>query len=386
MTFPQTALNIGVVGAGGFANFAARCFVEVSGIRIVAVTDTNHASASAMAQAFGATAHADFAGFLADDAIDLVYIATPPALHFEQSRAALEAGKHVICEKPAALATHEAEMLVALAKARGRLYVVNLMQRYNPLFDAVKAIVDDKLLGEFTHGFFENYASDEFLNASHWFWDDAQSGGIFIEHGVHFFDLFAGWLGAGEPIYAAKWQRPGVAAGVFDRVVALVNYAAGPVSFYHGFDQPKALDRQELRLQFERGDVTLYGWVPVRLRLTGLLDLPRMAQLARLLPEAEIAVLGADGTETRWTPDHPGEGGAHAATGRFKPIGYDHAVRIAWGHDDQKMEVYAQLLKKMIADQRAWIADPTIERVTNATNAVESLRIAERAAAMARVF
>ena len=81
---------------------------------------------------------------------------------------------------------------------------------------------------------------------------------------MHFFDLFSGWLGQGELIYAAKWKRPDSEAELYDRVMAVVNYPKGPVSFYHGFDQPKILDRQEMRLQFERGDVTLHGWIPVK--------------------------------------------------------------------------------------------------------------------------
>ena len=390
MTASVISLNIGIVGAGGFANFAAKCFVMVDGIKIVAVADTNLSAASTLAGAFGATAYQDFNKFLDDDRIDLVYIATPPSLHFQQSRLALLAGKHVICEKPAALSTRDAEDLVDLAKAKKKLYVVNLMQRYNPLFTTVKKIVDDKILGDFTHGYFENYASDEFLDESHWFWNDVQSGGIFIEHGVHFFDLFSGWLGHGELIYAAKWHRPDVAADVYDRVLALVNYRKGPVSFYHGFDQPKVLDRQEMRLQLERGDVTLYGWVPVRLKLTGLLDLAQIHDIQSLMPESEVRILGADGIEITWTSDSRSNRStvqpAHSAKGRFKAIGYDHRVTIGQGDEGQKMHVYAELLKKMIMDQRAWILDCSKKRVIDETNAVESLRIAERAASVAINF
>jgi predicted dehydrogenase len=390
MTISDTILHIGIVGAGGFASFAAKCFVMVEGIKIVAVADTNHSSAINLAGEFGATAYHDLESLLTDDRVDLVYIATPPSLHFQQSKSALLAGKHVICEKPAALSTQDAETLVELAQAKNRLYVVNLMQRYNPLYSLVKQIIDQNILGEFTHGYFENYACDEFLDESHWFWNDDQSGGIFIEHGVHFFDLFSGWLGDGKLIYAAKWQRPGVTTGVLDRVMALVNYPKGPVSFYHGFDQPKALDRQEMRLQFERGDVTLYGWVPVRLRLTGLLDKSQIEDIRTLLPEAEIGLLEADGIETTWTSELGNDllsgDPAYSAKGRFKAIGYDHHVIIRHGADDQKMGVYADLLKKMIEDQRAWILDNTVRPITNGINAVESLRIAEIANENAIIF
>ena len=68
----------------------------------------------------------------------------------QQSKMALLAGKHVICEKPAALKSREAEELVALARSRNLLYVVNLMQRYNPLYEIVKKIIEENIWGIFS--------------------------------------------------------------------------------------------------------------------------------------------------------------------------------------------------------------------------------------------
>src|ERR1700683_5573210 len=132
-------LHIGVVGAGGFAKFAVTAFLRVPGVKVVAVTDIDPAAA----QGFNITIYKDLEDLLTNAPVQLIYIATPPYLHFAQSRMALLAGKHVICEKPAALAVSEAEALAQLARANDLLYVVNLMQRYNPLFDIVKTIVDD---------------------------------------------------------------------------------------------------------------------------------------------------------------------------------------------------------------------------------------------------
>jgi hypothetical protein len=58
-----------------------------------------------------------------------------------------------------------------------------------------------------------------------------------------------------------------------------VLYKDGIVNFYHGFDQPKILDRQQMRLQFERGEITLYEWVPVKMRLHGLLTNEQLHRL-----------------------------------------------------------------------------------------------------------
>src|SRR5262249_13313426 len=199
----------------------------------------------------------------------VVSIATPPFLHHPQAMAALEAGKHVIVEKPLALTVGQAAELIAVARRRDRLLVANLMQRYNPLFDAVRRLVEARALGEVLHGSFENYASDENLPARHWFWDRGKSGGIFVEHGVHFFDLFAGWLGPGRVEAAQIGARPG--AAIEEHAHATVRYGGEAMTnFYHGFHQAGRMDRQELRPLFERGGVTLSDWVPSPARIHGV--------------------------------------------------------------------------------------------------------------------
>lgn len=367
-------LTLGIVGTGGFAAFAARAFLKVDGIQIKAVSDIDQASASQLAKEIDARVFADYSQLLQDKDIELVYIATPPFLHHAQSKQALEAGKHVICEKPAALLTSEAEELATFARSKNLLYTVNLMQRYNPLYASVKTIIDEKWLGDFVHGFFENYASDEKLVESHWFWDEEKSGGIFIEHGVHFFDMFAGWFGPGQFIHSMEIARSGVNQKVVDRVQAIVSYQDSPVNFYHGFNQPKVLDRQELRLQFDRGDITLYEWVPVKIRLHALLTFEQLDKIKNLFPGA-IVELHSDPS-----------GQDYKIRGKFKEITYDSVVTITAGDIADKMERYEQLVISMLKDQWAWIKDPSHTRLIDDKNAVESLRVAEEARKRAVTF
>lgn len=365
-------LTIGIVGAGGFALFAAKAFLQVEGITIKAINDIDEFAALQFASEVDALYYQDYDQLLADEEINLIYIATPPYLHAIQSRLALHAGKHVICEKPAAIKTSDAEELAAYAQKNNLLYTVNLMQRYNPLYAVVKNIIQEKWLGDFVHGFFENYASDEKLIPAHWFWDEEKSGGIFIEHGVHFFDMFQGWFGEGKLIHAMMIGREGSKGKVVDRVQAVVLYGDNPVNFYHGFNQPKVLDRQELRLQFDRGDITLYEWVPVKIRMHGLFTSGQMDQIATLFPDASIEF-------QHNTPDQK-------VKGKFKDIRYDTLATITSGNIEDKMGRYEQLVISMIIDQWAWIGDRAHQRIINDKNAVESLRIAEEATIKASRF
>jgi len=334
---------------------------------VVAVSDVKANAAIALGQELKLRVYDSVDQLFTDKGIDLIYIATPPGSHYTLSKQALLAGKHVICEKPAALKVVEAIELVTLAKTRHLLYVVNLMQRYNPLFDIVLSIVQEKLLGGFLHGFFENYASDEFLSPAHWFWDEQASGGIFIEHGVHFFDLFAGWLGKGKVVSALQLQRPDWQTSIIDRVQATVLYEDGFVNFYHGFDQPKILDRQEMKLQFEHGEITLHEWVPVKMRIEGLVkevELERLFEISNQLNISKRDIKNWPGSSTR---------------GRFKEIHFDAQVCIEFENKLGKDELYQAMLTGMIKDQWAWIRDKTHLPVIDGSNAVTSLSLAEQA-------
>jgi predicted dehydrogenase len=367
----KNELNIGIIGTGSFAAFAARAFLKTGEIKIIAVSDLDERAGKQLAGELDAKFYREYEELLENHEIELVYIATPPFLHFEISKNALLAGKHVICEKPAALKTNEAEELKTLAVKLKLLYVVNLMQRYNPLYKVVQKIVDEKILGDFLHGFFENYASDENLSKEHWFWDETKSGGIFIEHGVHFFDMFSGWLGEGKIVSALQIHRENGKAAIYDRVQATILYRLGVVNFYHGFDQPKILDRQEMRLQFERGDITLYGWIPVKIRLHGLLKEEELKTLGKLIGQSSIV---------KHNKSQPG----NKVRGKFVDIDFDSHVTIESVYSSKKERRYQQMLTDMLCDQLSWIKDNEHIRAINENNAVESIRMAEHAKEVAQ--
>lgn len=366
-------LNIGVVGAGGFSAFAIDAFLKISGVRIIAITDIKKENAIQIAKKCDAIVANDIDTLLQNENIGLIYIATPPFLHYEQSKKALLAGKHVICEKPAALKTSQAEELRSLASSSQLLYVVNLMQRYNPLYDIVTKIIKEKVFGNFLHGFFENYASDENLSAEHWFWDVTRSGGIFIEHGVHFFDMFSGWLGKGEVVNALQLHRKET-ENIIDRVQATVLYKNGTVNFYHGFDQPKILDRQEMRLLFEQGEITLYGWIPVKMKLHALVTDKQLQYLQELTGQSKLVY--DDNVHTK-------DG---KVKGRFTQIIFDKEITVEFGNVQDKQKTYQQALINILTDQWKWIKDHSHKRKIDGSNAVSSLRMAEAARKISKNF
>jgi predicted dehydrogenase len=366
----EPGIRIGALGAGGFGLYALQHFTQIPGVRLVGMAATHREAALAMARRFDVANLQDEDELLRRDDIDLVYISTPPFLHYTQAIKALRAGKHVICEKPLATDLKDADQMIALAHEKRLLVIANLMQRYNPLYDSLRKIIESNVLGEFLHGYFENYASDEGLPKEHWFWDRRRSGGIFIEHGVHFFDMFAGWLGKGVVISAQRTRRPG--GDIEEQVNCTVRYPNGAlVNFYHGFTQPSRLDRQEVRLLFERGDITLEEWVPTHGRILAAVDETSTRQLVELFPNAKLDITNVYAGEQR------------AAFGRHKKLDLYQKVQISFGAGTDKMIRYGELLRSVFRDQFKWICDRNHQRILTEENGRESLAMAIQATVLA---
>jgi predicted dehydrogenase len=361
-------VGIGIIGFGGFATFAAQQFAQVPGISLRAIASTNREGAMKAAARFGLPDVKEIDALLAMRDVDLIYIATPPFLHHEQALRALRAGKHVVVEKPLALENAEADELVTLAREKKLLMTTNLMQRYNPLYAQIAQLVKSQLLGNVLHGYFENYACDEGLGPQHWFWDRTKSGGIFTEHGVHFFDMFAGWLGEGRIESASRVLRPG--SGIEEQVYCTARYGDVPVNFYHGFTQAGRMDRQEMRLLFERGDVTLHEWVPTKAVIRTALDEASTKTLCEIFPHARVDV------ETLYADNERSLSARHKKYEAYQKITLTSAP-------STKMTLYGDLLRFMLTDQMAYLSDPSHRRIIDESNGRESLRMSAEASRLA---
>lgn len=362
-------VRIGVIGCGSFALFALQQFAQVPEVELAGMSGTRREAAHAAARRFGMGEVQEVEEMVARSDIDLVYVATPPFLHHPQAMQALRAGKHVICEKPLALTVEQADEMMEAARQKDLLLAADLMQRYSFLFRAVREVAESKVLGEPLHGYFENYASDQGLGPDHWFWDRRKSGGIFVEHGVHFFDMFAGWFGRGTVECAQRSLRPG--SGVEEQVQCAVRYPGGTlVNFYHGFHQPHRMDRQELRIVFERGSVTLEGWIPTLAGVHAVVDEAGTRRLCEIFPNATL-----DATEVY-------SGRDRACRARGRELDVYQKIDLTWGAGVAKLKRYGELLRAFARDQVAWVRDRSHRRVVTAQNGRESLARAREADAL----
>jgi predicted dehydrogenase len=125
---PKGKLRAAVVGAGVFGRLHMAKYEGLPGVELVAIADPNEVSRSAAELKFGVTAYADWRALKGK--VDLVSICSPASTHAEIVRGFLEAGAHVLVEKPIATNLREAEELIALAAAKGRVLTVGHQERF----------------------------------------------------------------------------------------------------------------------------------------------------------------------------------------------------------------------------------------------------------------
>ena len=125
-------LNIGVIGAGVWGKNHIRVISEIGSANLIRVADLEENSLNGLSKTFKIDVTKDYKDILNDSEIEAVSICTPASTHYKIIKDALEAGKHVLVEKPLALNSKDGEELVELAKDKGRILMVGHIFRFNP--------------------------------------------------------------------------------------------------------------------------------------------------------------------------------------------------------------------------------------------------------------
>ncbi|WP_371187913.1 Gfo/Idh/MocA family protein [Thalassotalea maritima] len=142
----------GIVSAGNISHTFAKDIIYAKNADLVAVAARQLSAASAFASQYHiGKAYQGYEALFADPDVDAVYISTPHTLHFDNAKAALLAGKHVLCEKPITTSPEHLLQLSALAKQQGLFLMEAMWTYFLPAIQQAKQWVDDGRIGDVTH-------------------------------------------------------------------------------------------------------------------------------------------------------------------------------------------------------------------------------------------
>lgn len=223
-------IRFAILGCGVIGDVHARAIAELPELcELVALCDVNPTRAEEYAKKYNVKAYSDYAEMLRDSKIDAVSICTPSGMHADQAIAAIEAGKHVLCEKPMALTTADAiRIREAEARSDKKLSVIFQM-RYTEDIQYLKKVIEDGMLGQLTFcDLYMKYWRDEsYFKVSPWRGTfKMDGGGALMNQGIHGIDIMHYLLGAPK-LLTAKVKTLVHNIETEDTAVAAVEYPSG---------------------------------------------------------------------------------------------------------------------------------------------------------------
>lgn len=194
-------VGLGLIGCGGMGQGHLGSLKHVAEARVVAVADPHETNRShAVAQYVPeAKAFSDYRELLELDEVDAVLIAIPNSLHAEATIASLEAGKHVLCEKPMATTVTDCDRMIDAAQRSAKVLQIGLELRYSPVFRKMEELAGAKVFGEVCMMWCREFREPFGKKVGDWMVQQRFSGGSLNEKDCHHFDLF-NWIIGAEPV------------------------------------------------------------------------------------------------------------------------------------------------------------------------------------------
>ncbi|MBC1561091.1 Gfo/Idh/MocA family protein [Listeria booriae] len=198
-------LKIGIIGCGGIANGKHMPSLKsVAEAKMVAFCDIVEERAVKAKADFGdvnASVYTDYKELLADKTIDVIHVCTPNISHAEISIAAMEAGKHVMCEKPMAKSTEEAQSMIDASKKTGKKLTIGYQNRFRKDSQFLQEVCANNELGEIYYAKAKAIRRRAVPTWGVFLDEEAQGGGPLIDIGTHALDLTLWMMDNYKPKY-----------------------------------------------------------------------------------------------------------------------------------------------------------------------------------------
>lgn len=378
--------NIGIIGYGGFGKFLHNAWNQPGSVRVAAVADK---MADAMHGLNGVKTFTDWREMLLEKDIDVVAIVTEPATHETIATACMEAGKHVLIEKPLAITLSDAEKIRQTRDRTGAVAAIDFIMRFNPLLQALQGFTRQEIFGKLRRVDVENYAQDEQLPPAHWFWHPGRSGGILIEHAVHFIDLVHFFAPAKlQTVNGLKHNRNPQQE---DQIMANALYEGGLIAtHYHSFARPGFFETTRIKLAYDIADIELHGWIPLGGTLKALVNSHTKQTLLACpffqLDDTTSIENASDESRPKGWGATGNPGNTDRRTVRSGGISYEvnEIVTGRFRMYQSKQEVYADCVRASLVDVLKKIENPAHQLSASLETGMASLEVAVRATESAR--
>lgn len=252
-------LSIGIIGTGNISRAHLHAYLQFpEEVQVVALADIEPGKAETARAEFAldrARVYEDATTMLASEHLDLVSIATPPGTHCELSVQALEAGVHVIVEKPMAPSLEECDRMLEAQRRSGKLLSVIAQNRFRDDMAQLKAVLDSGRIGRIAHA---RIASAWWRGRAYYdlWWRGtwaSEGGGPTLNHAIHHIDLALWLLGRPQAVAAMMTNAGHDNAEVEDLSVALLQYERGLAELtssvvHHGEQQEIIVQGEHARI------------------------------------------------------------------------------------------------------------------------------------------
>ena len=217
-------LRWGILGTGNIASQFARGLEALPEHELVGVGSRSQASADRFGEQFDVShRHASYEALAADAEVDAVYIATPHHLHRDNSILCLEAGKHVLCEKPFTINAAQAEEVIAVARQRGLFLMEAMWTRFFPIMVRLRALLAEGVIGDLLM-LQSDFGFRIRFNPEHRLFDPAMGGGATLDVGVYPISLASMLFGAPKEIRSLAHLGQ---TGVDEQAAMILGYEGG---------------------------------------------------------------------------------------------------------------------------------------------------------------
>jgi predicted dehydrogenase len=258
-------LRWGILGTGNIASQFARGLEALPEHELVGVGSRSQASADRFGEQFDVShRHASYEALAADAEVDAVYIATPHHLHRDNSILCLEAGKHVLCEKPFTINAAQAEEVIAVARQRGLFLMEAMWTRFFPIMVRLRALLAEGVIGDLLM-LQSDFGFRIRFNPEHRLFDPAMGGGATLDVGVYPISLASMLFGAPKEIRSLAHLGQ---TGVDEQAAMILGYEGGRMALMS--TAVRVSTPQEAFLLGSQGQIKIHyqWWYPTHMTIS----------------------------------------------------------------------------------------------------------------------